>query len=141
MHSELQANQVKAAAIQQQLRPLQLQVDMAMANRSDIAVQAYKGSQTSTLNAVLTGSPGQLADQLAMLDAMAHDKLVRIGQVAAARDKYAADKKIVDDLIAGQRRQDADLSTKKTQIEGRIADLQKLRQQVTPSDRRRFCGC
>jgi cell wall-associated NlpC family hydrolase len=132
VHGELQANQAKAAALAAHLQPLQLQVDMAMAKLSDLAVQAYKGGSTSTLNALLTGSsPTQLAEQLAMLDAIAHDKRIRIGQVAAARDKYAADKKAVDDLITAQRRQDADLSAKKTQIESQLADLQKQRQQLS----------
>jgi cell wall-associated NlpC family hydrolase len=131
VHGELRANQAKAGALQQQIQPLQQQVDTAMSKVSDIAVQAYKGGATSTLNALLMGSPTTLADQLSMLDAMAHDKRAQISDVTAARDRYAADKKTIDDLIAQQGRQDVDLSAKKTKIEGQLADLQKLRQQTT----------
>jgi cell wall-associated NlpC family hydrolase len=131
VHSELQANQAKAGALAQQLQPLQLQVDLAMAKVGDLAVQAYKGGPTSTLNALLTGSPATLTEQLSILNAIARDRRAHIGVVAAARDKYAADKKAIDDLIVAQRRQDTDLGAKKTQIEGQLADLQKLRQQVS----------
>jgi cell wall-associated NlpC family hydrolase len=130
VHGELTANQAKSAALADQLGPLQLQMDMAMAKLSDIAVHAYKGSPTSTLNALLTGSPATLTEQLAMLNAMAHDKRAQVSNVTAARDKYVAEKKAVDSLIAQQRRQDADLSARKTRIESQLADLQKLRQQA-----------
>jgi cell wall-associated NlpC family hydrolase len=54
----------------------------------------------------------------------------RIGVVASARDKYAADKNKLDGLIAQLAAQDADLAAKKKDIEARIASLQKLRQKV-----------
>ncbi|MGC9665866.1 NlpC/P60 family protein [Planosporangium sp. 12N6] len=132
VHAELQANQDRAAALQRELVPLQLEVDAAMAKVSNLAVQAYKGGPTSTLNALLTtGSPAAFADQLSLLDAMAHDKRTQINGVLAARDRYTAEKKSVDDLVAQQRRQDAELAARKAQIEQHLADLQQLRQQVT----------
>lgn len=131
VHAELQANQAKAADLQQKLQPLQLQVDLAMSSVSDVAVSAYKGGRASTLNAVLTSaSPSALADQLTMLNAIAHDQQSKISGVAAARDKLAAEKKPLDALIAEQARQDADLAAKKTTIEAQVANLQKLRQQT-----------
>src|SRR5262249_54413657 len=54
----------------------------------------------------------------------------RISAVADARDKYAADKKVLDDLVKQLSAQDADLISKKKEIEGRLAGLQKLRQQA-----------
>ncbi|NJC85754.1 NlpC/P60 family protein [Planosporangium mesophilum] len=132
VHGELQANQARAAELQQRILPLQVQVDAAMAKVSDIAVQAYKGRGTSTLNALLeSGSPATLAQQLSVLNALAHDKRVQISDVTAARDRYAADKRVIDDLIAQQRRQDADLAARKARIESQLANLQALRQQVT----------
>jgi peptidoglycan DL-endopeptidase CwlO len=131
VHGDLQANQARAADLQQKLKPLELQVDLAMSKVSDMAVRAFMDGPASTLNAMLTtGSPTSLADRMTMLDAVAHDQRARISDVAAARDRYMADKKSFDDLIAQQSRQDADLAAKKTQIEARLADLQKLRQQV-----------
>nr|WP_275941249.1 C40 family peptidase [Planosporangium flavigriseum] len=46
------------------------------------------------------------------------------------RDKYAADKRALEALIAQQARQDADLAAKKKQIEDQINQLQRLRQQA-----------
>jgi cell wall-associated NlpC family hydrolase len=117
--------------LQQQLQPLQQQVDVAMAKVSDISVGLYKGGRVSAFNALLTaGSPTVLADQVSLLNLVARDQRQQISGVAAARDRYAADKKVLDDLIAQQAAQDADLAAKKTQIEGQLANLQKLRQQA-----------
>ncbi len=131
VHGELQANKAKAAELQQKIQPLQLQVDLAMSKVGDVAANVYKSGPASTLNALLsTGSPTSLAEQLTMLNMVARDQRVQISDVAAARDRYATDKKALDGLIAQQGRQDADLGAKKTQIEAQLADLQKLRQQV-----------
>ncbi len=131
VHGELQANKAKAADLQQKIQPLQLQVDLAMSKVTDMAVSAYKGGSASTLNAILTSrSPSTLAEQLTMLNMIARDHRAQISDVATARDKYAADKNTLDGLISQQARQDADLGAKKTQIEAKLADLQKLRQQT-----------
>jgi cell wall-associated NlpC family hydrolase len=50
--------------------------------------------------------------------------------VAVVRDKYAADKKALDDLIAQQAPQVDALAAKKKDIEAQIAQLQQLRQQA-----------
>jgi cell wall-associated NlpC family hydrolase len=132
VHGELQANQAKVADLQQKIQPLQLQVDLAMANVGGIAAGAYKGGRASTLNAVLaSASPDSLADQLTMLNMIARGQRAQISTVATARDKYAADKKTLDVLVAQQARQDADLGSKKTKITAQLADLQKLRQQTS----------
>jgi len=131
VNSQLAANKAKVAALQKQLQPLQLQVDMALARVSDIAVRLYKSGPASGFNAVLTsGSPTTLIDQLAMLDRLASYQEQQISTVAAVRDKYLADKKTLDDLVSQQARQDADLAAKKADIEAQIAALQKLRQQA-----------
>src|SRR5262249_32771527 len=62
------------------------------------------------------------------LNMVARGQREQISNVALARDKYAGDKKALDDLIAQQAKQDADLAAKKKQIEDQIAQLQKLRQ-------------
>jgi cell wall-associated NlpC family hydrolase len=96
-----------------------------------MAVQAYMGGGVSTLNAVLgVDSPAALLDQLAFVNVIARNQRAQIQAVATARDKYAGDKKVLDDIIAQQAQQDADLAAKKTDIEAKLADLQKLRQQA-----------
>ncbi|MER7003698.1 NlpC/P60 family protein [Dactylosporangium sp. NPDC000555] len=131
VHSQLKENRAKAAALQQQLKPLEAQVDAAMGRVSDIAVQQYKIGRITTLDALLRGNtPTDLLDQLATVNAIARNQHAEIQGVAAARDKLAGDKHTLDTLIAQQTTQDADLAAKKTQIEGKLTELQKLRQQV-----------
>jgi cell wall-associated NlpC family hydrolase len=129
VHTQLVTNKARSDKLQDQLQPLQLQVDLAMEKVSDIAVGAYMGGRASTFNAILTtGSPTSLADQLTLLNMVARGQREQISNVALARDKYAGDKKALDDLIAQQAKQDADLVAKKKQIEDQITQLQKLRQ-------------
>lgn len=131
VHNQLKENQSKVDALQRQLQPLQLQVDNAMARVSDLAVRAYKLGPGSTFNALLSsGSPTALLDQLGMLNEIAHTQRQQISGVETARDKYAADKKVLDDLVANLSKQDAELAGKKTEIEGKLASLQKLRTQA-----------
>jgi peptidoglycan DL-endopeptidase CwlO len=131
VHSQLVTNQAKAAQLQKQIAPLQAQVDLAMAKVSDLAVYVYKGGTTSEFNALLSSdSPTQLLDQLALLNQLAAGHRRQISTVAQTRDKYAADKKVLDDLVAQLATQDADLAAKKKDIEGQLASLQKLRQQA-----------
>jgi cell wall-associated NlpC family hydrolase len=134
VHSQLRVNQAKAAALQKQLEPLQAQIDAAMANVGNIAVALYKGGRVSMLNVLIdTGSPTTLADRVSMLDEFARNQRAQIGNVMQARDKYAADKKALDDIIAQLATQDADLANRKKQIEQQLATLQKLRQQAYSS--------
>ena len=131
VHTQLAANQAKAADLQRRLQPLQLEVDAAMSKVSDIAVRMYEGGPATALNAVLTtGSPAGLAEQLGLLNQLAQGQRQQISNVVVTRDKYLADKKALDDLISQQARQDADLAAKKTDIEKQLSDLQKLRQQA-----------
>ncbi|MEV6931546.1 C40 family peptidase [Dactylosporangium sp. NPDC051485] len=131
VHSQLKENQAKAAALQQQLQPLQDQVEAAMGKIGEIAARQYKVGRVTTMQVLLSGStPTDMLDQLAMVNAIARNEHAQIAGVAAARDKLASDKQTLDGLIAQQSVQDADLAAKKTQIEGKVADLQKLRQQV-----------
>jgi cell wall-associated NlpC family hydrolase len=131
VHTQLKDNQRKAAALQQQLAPLQAQVDAAMGKVSEIAVRQYKVGRVTTMQVLLGGgTPTDMLDQLALVNLIARNEHAQIQTVAAARDKLAGDKQTLDTLIAQQSAQDADLAAKKTQIEGKIGELQKLRQQA-----------
>lgn len=131
VHSQLQTNQAQAAALAEQLRPLQVQVDHAMSNVGDMAARAYKTGPVTALSAVInSGSPTGLAEKLTTLDQLARTQRAEISGVAQARDKYASDKKALDAVTATLQVQDTDLAAKKEQIEAKIAELQKLRIQA-----------
>ena len=128
VHSQLLANQAKSQSLQAQLAPLQSRVDSAQQTVGDIAAGAYMGGSHANLNAILSGSPGSLAERLTMLDMLAVTQRDQIKGVTTARDKYVRDKRSLDALIAQQSQQDAQLAAKKQQIQGQIAKLQQMQQ-------------
>ncbi len=102
-----------------------------MSRVGELAAQYYRSGQGLMMNAVLSGgSPEDFVYKLTFVNELAHVQRNRIDVVASARDKYAADKKQLDTLIAQLSAQDADLAAQKKDIETRIAALQKLRQKV-----------
>lgn len=128
VHSQLLANQKKAADLQRRMRPLQLQVDLAMTRIGDIAAERYKQGPAGGLNAVLTtASPTTLGDQLATLNLLARGQQQQIATVAAARDRFAAQKQKLDQLVATQKKQETDLAVRRKAIQSDIDRLEKLR--------------
>lgn len=131
VHSQLKVSQKKAADLTKKLRPLRLQVDMALNQVGGIAAEQYKFGRASSLNALLTtGSPQTFADQLALLDRLARANAEQIADVAALRDKYDADLQKIDALVAQQKKQDAELAAKKKVIQAEVDRLQALRNRL-----------
>jgi cell wall-associated NlpC family hydrolase len=131
VHSQLVKNQSKAKQLQSKIMPLQLQVDLAMSQISDIAAEYYITGGTSTLNAMLSStSPDDFIDNLSILDELARAQNEQMAQVSATKAGYDTQKVALDKLIAEQKEQDADLAAKKTIIEREMDKLQKLRQQA-----------
>ncbi len=126
--AQLTANKAKVAQLTEQIRPLQAQVDAAMAKVTVIAVEYYKGGPASTFNALLTtGSPTTLTDQLTLLNMIARSQAEEISDVADLKAKYDAQKKPLDDLVAQLAAQEADLAAKEKIINAEIKRLNELR--------------
>ena len=131
VHNKLKANRSEAKKISDRLMPLQLEVDVAMSQVKGLAVDAYKQGSPNALHAMLmTGSPTGLTDKLTFLDQYARHQREQISDVAALRDKYAADKRQLDVLTQSLAVRDADLAKTKKTIEKKIDALQKLRIQA-----------
>jgi cell wall-associated NlpC family hydrolase len=131
VHSTLQADKAKAAALTTKLRPLQLQVAVALSQLAPLATQIYQAGPTTTLQLLLgAGSTANLLDQVGMSNEIARQRQVKIAAVKTLRDKYATAKAKLDQTLANVSAQNADLLAKKHTIETKIAALQKLRQQV-----------
>lgn len=131
VHGQLAANQAKAAQLRQRLQPLQLQVDVAMSRTGEYSAWLYKSGPAATVNALLsTGSPDSLVAQLLLLDQMARRQNEQMRDVVSLRDRYAVDQAALDQVVTTLQRQDADLAARKTEIEKKLADLQRLRQQA-----------
>jgi peptidoglycan DL-endopeptidase CwlO len=128
---DLAAKKKQADALAKKIQPLQGQIDVAMGRVSQLAVRAYKGGNASAINAILTtGSPTMLADQLTVLDQFARRQQADVQAVVDLKEQYAAQKAPLDTLVAQLTKTEADLATKKTQIDAEIDKLQKLRIKV-----------
>jgi cell wall-associated NlpC family hydrolase len=129
VHTQLAQNQSRSAALAKQMQPMQLRVDLELTRVSAISIALYERGNSSKLNAILAaGSPTTLADQLSTLDHMARGQAATVQDAANTVAKYNAQKRPLDELIAVEARQDADLATKKSTIGTQMASLQKLRQ-------------
>nr|WP_240947741.1 C40 family peptidase [Planosporangium mesophilum] len=126
---QLADNKAKADKLAEQIRPLQLQVDVAMSRISSISTRAYKNGNASPLNAILTSNePTNLADQLALLDAMARNEQAQIADVTRAKAEYDAQKKPLDELVAKLAAQEAQLAADEKRLQDQITQFNKLRQ-------------
>jgi hypothetical protein len=128
VHSQLQTNRDQQKKLSARLAPLQQQVDTAMSHVGSLAANAYmQGGPSSVTAMVVSGSPTGLIDKLTYLEMMARQQREQVSDVAALRDRFAADKHDLDTVTSALTRRDADLAGKKTLIEKKIKDLQKLR--------------
>ena len=131
VHSKNIKNQAQLKKLSSQLVPLQVQVDVALAQVRGLAVDAYMQGAPNAFNAMLvSGSPTGLTDRLMYLDQLARHQQAQIAGVAKLRDKYAGMKSDLTILNKSIAARDADLSQKKTAIEKKIDALQKLRIQA-----------
>jgi cell wall-associated NlpC family hydrolase len=99
-----------------------------MSHVGALAASAYmQGGPSSVTAMVVSGSPTGLIDKLTYLEMMARQQREQVSDVTALRDRFAADKHDLDTVTSALTRRDADLAGKKTLIEKKIKDLQKLR--------------
>lgn len=125
---DLAAKRKQAAALARRIKPLELQIQLAMDKVGDLAVRAYKGEETSAVNAILTsGSPDTFVNQLELLDQFARRQHSDVQTVLDLRQKLAAQKEPLDRLVAQLTQTEAELAAKKRQIDAEIDRLQKLR--------------
>jgi cell wall-associated NlpC family hydrolase len=131
VHGKLIKNQAQQRKLASQITPLQVQVDVALSQVRGLATDAYMQGAPNAFNAmIISGSPTGLTAKLTYLDQLARHQQDQIAGVAKLRDKYAATKSDLDVLTTSIAARDADLAKKKTAIEKKINDLQKLRIQA-----------
>lgn len=125
---ELEEKRDKAEELAERIAPLQLKVDVAMAEVAEIAVQAFKGGNASMFNALLSsGSPYTLAEQLTVLDQVAKVRQHQIAKVIASKEEYEAQKEPLDRLVAELETLEQELAEKAEEIDAEIDRLQALR--------------
>ncbi|MEU4694801.1 NlpC/P60 family protein [Actinoplanes sp. NPDC023714] len=128
VHTKLKKLRKQQSSLAKTLTPLQVKVDVAMAQVRGLAVDAYMQGPPNAFNAMLmSGSPTGLTEKLSLLDQLAQNQTASIENVAKLRDKYAGDKATVDQLATEIAARDKDLASKKKAIEKEIDKLQKAR--------------
>ncbi|MFV2105722.1 NlpC/P60 family protein [Micromonospora sp. LOL_015] len=128
VHSELKANEKKAAALDEKIRPLSLQANLAADEIGEVANRYYRTGPSSELNALLrTGSPTSLADQLVVLDRISKRRQEKITAVLETRDRYLAERQTLDELITKQQAQDKTLAEQRKTINAEIKRLERAR--------------
>lgn len=127
VRSQLAVNRKKAADLQKQISPLSKQAETALDQVGDLASTYYKTGPSSNLNALLSGgAPGELPERLAILARLADDQRQEVATLTATRDRYAAEKRKLDELIAQQAKQEAELAVRKKQIDAEISRLKQM---------------
>ncbi len=130
-HNTLVKNRAQQKKLAARIQPLQVQVDLAMAQVRGLATDAYKQGAPNAFNAMLiSGSPTGLTDKLTYLDQLTRHQEEQIADVAALHDKLSATKADLDVVTKSVAARDADLGSKKKAIEAEIKDLQKVRIQA-----------
>jgi peptidoglycan DL-endopeptidase CwlO len=128
MRQDMATKKKQANKLAQRIRPLQVQVDLAMSKVGEAASTAYKGGNAAAMNALLSsGSPATFADQLALLDIFASRQQQQIKSTADLKAKLDAQKAPLDALLAQLAREDAELTAKTKAINAEIKKLQQLR--------------
>ncbi|MFJ8577197.1 NlpC/P60 family protein [Micromonospora sp. NPDC093277] len=135
VRSDLAANKQKSAELTGKIEPLGRTVDLTRGRVQEIATHYYKGNSVSRLNALLSSeSPTALADNLAMLDRLAHSEQRQIASLSNQQATYDTEKQAIDALIVRQERQQADLAAKKKTIDAEINRLGTLQKQVAAAE-------
>jgi hypothetical protein len=131
VHEQFLKNKAKQAEMQATIAPLAAELDAARDKIGAMAALAYMGGQTEGINAILSArSPGELADQLGILDGIARTQTGQLRHVLLTKANYDAAKAPIDVLVAQLAAQDEDLAAKRIEIELRLDELQALRIQA-----------
>jgi cell wall-associated NlpC family hydrolase len=128
VHEDYEQNKARQATLEESIKPLKLQVDLAQIRVGSIAEQAYETGPGGGITAMLqAGSPAQFADQLTYLNQIASVQTGELADVLDIKARYDAAKAPIDALDTVLSKQDADLAAQQQTINAKIADLQTLR--------------
>ncbi|WP_089004648.1 C40 family peptidase [Micromonospora viridifaciens] len=124
VRAQLKVNKKKSADLEKKMVPLELESTLAMNRVGDIAARYYMTGPSQEIGALLVSTkPDTLGEQLVILDRLAEQQRKQVASVLAVRDKYNAQKKKLDELIATQTKQAEELAAKKKHIDAEIKRL------------------
>jgi cell wall-associated NlpC family hydrolase len=132
INGDLAATQASLAALQTKMQPLATSMDAARATVSQLAVAAYEtGNNLHTMSLLLSAdSSGTFVDKLMTLQQLSSNQRRQLDGYKTAKTGYDTEQKRLNDLLAAQTAQKADLVAKKTAIDGDIARLDALQRKL-----------
>jgi cell wall-associated NlpC family hydrolase len=133
INGDLATTQTALATLQTKMGPLQSSMDTAQTNVDKLAVTAYQTSNSLQTWSVLLSShsSGTFVEQVTTLQQLTRGQQHQLSDYTSVKKTYDAEQKRLNDLVAAQTAQKADLLAKKTKIEGDIARLDALQKKVT----------
>jgi peptidoglycan DL-endopeptidase CwlO len=128
VHDKLVANQAKVAQLQEQIKPLKTQIDLAQARVGALSARYYEFGPGTKLNALLaSGSPATLVDQLNTLNEVARNETATVADVAKLRAQFEQQERPIDALVAQLAQQQSQLDAQRTSLNAQLAQLQQMR--------------
>ncbi|MER7006640.1 NlpC/P60 family protein [Dactylosporangium sp. NPDC000555] len=129
---DLAASQTKATELQTKLKPLEDNMAAANASVEGVAIAAFKTSgNLRSLSIMLNAtSSDSLMDKLSLLQQFTRQQQKEIDDYKAAKSKVDDEKKQLDQTIAAQNTQKADLENQRKKIEGDVKKLEALQKKA-----------
>nr|BFE55998.1 C40 family peptidase [Dactylosporangium thailandense] len=132
INGDLEATQAAIKQRETDLQPLEASMDAARATADQIAVNAYKsGGNLSSWSLMLgaTSSDG-FFDRVGTLQQISRNQQADLAKYASAKAGVDAEKQRLNETLAAQSRQKADLEARRKQIEGNIAKLDEMQRKA-----------
>jgi len=132
INEDLASTQAALDKLAAKMAPLKANVDQATADVDQMAVDAYKSNGGLREMSILleAGSSNTFVDKYTTLQQVARSKRQDIANFRAVKDKYDGEKARLDQLLATQNAQKAELATKRAKIEGDISRLDAMQRKV-----------
>ncbi|MGI5241908.1 NlpC/P60 family protein [Dactylosporangium sp. CA-139066] len=133
VNGDLAATQTALTSLEADLVPLQSRMDAAHADADSVAVNAYKtgGGNLRTMSLVLgAGSSDAFFDRVGTLEQISRSQQQDLAAYTSAKTTFDAQKQRLNETLAAQNRQKAELETRKKQIEGDIARLDEMQRKA-----------
>jgi len=127
----LRATRARIEELDQQLVPLQEQLEQLQAELGRFSAAAYRGAHTSAFEAMIaSGSPTVLLEQVAILNRLANSRRDQIAQIQEVEAALVNERAELDELVMSQSQQEQELAQQRASLEAEIAELEEMYEQA-----------
>ncbi|MEU7867789.1 NlpC/P60 family protein [Dactylosporangium sp. NPDC049140] len=132
INGDLEATQASIKQLEADLQPLQASMDAARATAGQIAVNAYKtGGNLNTWSLMLGASSSDgFFDRVGTLQQISRNQQADLAKYTTAKSGVDTEQKRLNETLAAQSRQKADIEGRRKQIEGNIAKLDEMQRKA-----------